>query len=97
MARNRLSRCRKKSVRVALGQKLERALAHFGADERELGMQLPRFDVAIRGRLVLVDPRLDTGCRSPGDGSKPMFEFQHSFKGNSTHSTSRYRRRASLT
>jgi len=52
---NRLSRSVQKRVRIALGQQLTRTLADFGADEDELGVQLPRLQVPIRGRLVLVD------------------------------------------
>ena len=71
-----------KCVRIALGQQLERPFPDFGADQCELGMDLPRLDVGIRRRR---------------DGTKPAFESKRRFKGDGGQTTIGYRRPASLT
>jgi hypothetical protein len=96
--RDRRLQAGKKGIRIALGQELERPPADLGTDESKLRVQLPPLDRAIRDRLVLVDRRLDKDCgRPPRDGSKPMFESQRSFEGDSTQTAKGYRRSASLT
>src|SRR5206468_9918836 len=49
--RNRVARSREKGVRIALGQELDRTLLDLGTDEDELGVQLPRLELVICGRL----------------------------------------------
>jgi hypothetical protein len=94
---DRHSRSGEKRVRIALGQQLAGPLADFGADENELGMQLPRLRVPIRGRLVLVDAFFlePKDCRPSADGAKAGFEPGFGFDGDSGQITTGYRRTAS--
>jgi hypothetical protein len=94
----RHSRSGEKRVRIALGEQLARALANFGADEDELGVQLPRLRVP-RGRLVLATAFFlePNDCRTSADGAKPGFEPELGFDGDSGQITTGYRRTASPT
>src|SRR5205085_10363353 len=94
---SRLTERRQKRVRITLWQQLAGALAHFGTDEDELGLQLPPLDVSVRARVAVADLRLDTASRPPANGPKPMLESQCSFEGEGTQTATSYRRRASLT
>ena len=73
-------------------------LADFGAYGHQLGMQLPRLDVPLHGRLRLVYRASTSPSRTlSGKGTKPGFEFERLFEGDGSQVTRSYRRKASLT
>ena len=94
---DRLWRSGEKCVRIAFGQELACTLANFGADEDELGVELPRLRNTIYGRLVLADAFfLEPKDRRPSaDGAKAGFEPGRGFDGDSSQITTGYRRTAS--
>ena len=90
---DRLSRPGEKPVQIALRQQLARPLANFGADERELRMELPRFNVPVRRRLRLVYRRsAGPGGRLSRNTAKPGFELERAFEGDGSQVTRSYRR-----
>ena len=95
--RNRFVRSREKGVRIALGQELERTLLDLGTDKDELGVQLPRLDLRIRGRLRFGKKAFLKDRPLIRDYTKPVVEIERSFKGDGCHTGSRYRRHASPT
>jgi hypothetical protein len=98
-ARYRLAGSWQKGVRIALGQELERTLLDFGTDEDEFGVQLPRLDLRIRGRLTFGEKAFfgRKGRPRVRDDPKPVLEIERGLKGDSCHTASGYRRQASLT
>ena len=98
LERDRLPSSCEKRIWIALGQKLSRALGHLRTDEHELGMELPRRDVPVRGRLKLVYRPFPGSSDGLGrNAAKPGFELERSFEGDGSQITNSYRRRASLT
>ncbi len=87
-ARNRLAGSWQKGVRIALGQELERTFPDLGTDENEFGVQLPRLDLRIRGRLTLGKQACLKGRPRIRDDPKPVLEVERGFEGDSGHTVS---------
>ena len=96
-ARSRLAGSCEKGVWIARRQKFACTLTDLGADEDELGVQLPVLDLHIRGRLRLGENAFLKGRPLIGDNAKPVLEIECGFEGDSGHTVTRYRRQASLT
>jgi hypothetical protein len=98
-ARNRLAGSCKRRVRIARRQEVACTLTDLRADEDELGVQLPRLDLLVRGRLTF-GRKAFLGLKDRPlirDDTKPVLEIERGFKGDSCHTASGYRRQASLT